>query len=106
MRGTATASPVRLYSQGLMLSIIDPKTLLFNVAFIPQFVHVELGASGLVLPAAVYLGVILIGDLMWVAFAGSARPFILKFGWLRHRVTGALFMASGLGLALARVERS
>jgi threonine/homoserine/homoserine lactone efflux protein len=100
-----SASKTRLFLQGMMLSIVNPKTLLFNVAFIPQFVRVEDGASGLLIPALVYLTVILVGDLLWVAFAGSARPAILRLGKLRHKLTGGLFVASGVGLALARVER-
>lgn len=102
---TVSASKRRLFFQGLMLSIVNPKTLLFNVAFIPQFVRVENGVGGLLVPALVYLTVILIGDLLWVAFAGSARPTVLKLGKLRHKLTGGLFMASGVGLALARVDR-
>jgi len=100
-----SASKTKLFFQGLMLSIVNPKTLLFNVAFIPQFVRVEDGASGLLVPALVYLTVILIGDLLWVTFAGSARPTILRLGKLRHKLTGGLFVASGVGLALARVDR-
>lgn len=95
----------KIFAQGLMLSILNPKTLLFNVAFIPQFVSLDGGATGLVTPALIYLSVILVGDLLWVTFAGSARPLILKLGRLRHRLTGALFVASGVGLALARVDR-
>lgn len=102
---TVSASKRRLFFQGLMLSIVNPKTLLFNVAFIPQFVRVENGVGGLLVPALVYLTVILIGDLLWVAFAGSARPTVLKLGKLRHKLTGGLFVASGVGLALARVDR-
>lgn len=95
----------KIFLQGLMLSIVNPKTLLFNVAFIPQFVSLDGGTAGLVTPALVYLSVVLVGDLLWVTFAGSARPLILKLGRLRHRLTGGLFVASGVGLALARVER-
>lgn len=95
----------KIFAQGLMLSIVNPKTLLFNVAFIPQFVSLDGGTAGLVAPALIYLGVILVGDLLWVTFAGSARPLVLKLGRLRHRLTGGLFMVSGLGLALARVDR-
>lgn len=103
--GAPSASKTRLFVQGLMLSIVNPKTLLFNVAFIPQFVSLDQGMGGLMLPAVIYLSVILVGDFLWVAFAGSARPLIVKLGHLRHRLTGALFVASGLGLALAHIER-
>ncbi len=95
----------KLFRQGLMLSIINPKTLLFNVAFIPQFVDADGGAGGLLAPAALYLSVILIGDFLWVASAGYARPAVVRLGQIRHRLTGGLFVASGLGLALSRIER-
>ncbi|MFN3169917.1 MAG: LysE family translocator [Hyphomicrobiales bacterium] len=95
----------RLFLQGLFISTLNPKTLLFHIAFLPQFVNVNAGAVGMALPMVIYLSVVLIGDLLWVTFAGSARPAIMKLGRLRHRLTGGLFMASGVGLALARVDR-
>ncbi|MEO0382159.1 MAG: LysE family translocator [Pseudomonadota bacterium] len=95
----------RMFLQGLFISMLNPKTLLFHIAFLPQFVNVNAGAVGMALPMVIYLSVVLIGDLLWVAFAGSARPAILKLGKLRHKLTGGLFIASGVGLALARVDR-
>lgn len=102
---TGAGSHGKLFRQGLMLSIINPKTLLFNVAFIPQFVDADAGAAGLLAPAALYLCVILVGDFLWVVCAGYARPAIQRLGGLRHRLTGGLFFAAGVGLALARVDR-
>ncbi|MEQ8658541.1 MAG: LysE family translocator [Hyphomicrobiales bacterium] len=95
----------RMFLQGLFISTLNPKTLLFHIAFLPQFVNVDAGGVGLALPMVIYLSVVFVGDLLWVAFAGSARPMIMKLGRLRHRLTGGLFVASGVGLALARVER-
>ncbi len=95
----------RMFLQGLFISTLNPKTLLFHIAFLPQFIDVNAGAVGLALPMVIYLGIILIGDMLWVTFAGSARPAILRLGRLRHKLTGGLFMASGVGLALARVDR-
>ena len=101
-----TASPRhRLFAQGVLISTLNPKTLLFNIAFLPQFVSADSGTTGLLMPAAIYLSVIVVGDLLWVAFAGSARPLIAKLGHVRHRLTGSLFIASGVGLAFARAER-
>ena len=97
--------PGVLFRQGLLLAVINPKTLIFNAAFLPQFVSPQAGAGGLMLAAGVYLGVIFTGDMIWTATAQSARPALLRLGRIRHRLTGGLFIGAGIGLALSRVER-
>lgn len=106
MRDTsATQKPLRVvFWQGVLLAMINPKTLLFNAAFLPQFVKTDSGSTALLLAAILYLCVIMIGDLVWVVSAQSAKPVIAKLGRLRHRLTGCLFFGAGVGLALARVE--
>ncbi|MGH1465682.1 MAG: LysE family translocator [Cognatishimia sp.] len=94
-----------LFWQGLLLATINPKTLIFNAAFLPQFVAPDSGSSALLLTATIYIAVIMIGDLVWAASAQTARPMIAKLGRLRHKLTGVLFFGSGIGLALARVDR-
>ncbi len=102
----ASRKPLRIiFWQGLLLAIINPKTLLFNAAFLPQFVAPGAGSTALLTAAMIYLAVIFAGDMLWAASAQSARPAILRLGRLRHRLTGALFVTSGLGLALARTDR-
>jgi threonine/homoserine/homoserine lactone efflux protein len=91
--------------QGLLLAVINPKTLMFNAAFLPQFVAAEAGPGALPAVAALYLGVLFAGDMVWALSAQSARGVLARLGRLRHRLTGALFIGAGLGLALARVER-
>lgn len=103
---TASRRPLHvLFWQGLLLAVINPKTLLFNAAFLPQFVNQHGGPNALLVPAVLYLGVILAGDLIWASTAHRARPMIMTLGRLRHRLTGCLFIGSGIGLALARTER-
>lgn len=94
-----------LFLQGLMLASVNPKTLLFNAAFLPQFVSADAGSQALLTAAVIYLGVFVLGDLAWAATAQVARPLILELGRLRHRLTGCLFFGSGIGLALARTDR-
>lgn len=103
---TASQKPLKaLFWQGLLLATINPKTLIFNAAFLPQFVSAEAGSFGLLAVAAIHLGVIFLGDLVWAASAQWARPLVMKLGPLRHRLTGCLYFGSGIGLALARIER-
>ena len=93
-----------LFWQGLILATINPKTLLFNAAFLPQFLDSGSGRNELLLAAGVYLTVLLLGDLLWAAFAGVARPVISRFATIRDRITGCIFVGSGVGLGLARIE--
>jgi threonine/homoserine/homoserine lactone efflux protein len=89
--------------RGLGLAVINPKTLLFNAAFLPQFVGQSMQVTTqLVVLSGVFLVTIGIGDSLWVAFAGSARKWFGKFGRLRNRVTGGFLVGAGVGLALAR----
>ena len=102
----ASRKPARnLFLQGLLLASVNPKTLLFNAAFLPQFVSGHAGSQSLLTAAVIYLGIFFFGDLAWAATARSARPLIMKLGRLRHRLTGCLFVGSGIGLALSRVDR-
>ena len=86
-----------------LIAVINPKTLLFNAAFLPQFVRGSDGAAGeLAMVTAVFLAVIVIGDALWAVFAASARQWLGRFGSLRNRVTGGFLVGAGLGLALSR----
>ncbi|MFA3918567.1 LysE family translocator [Ruegeria hyattellae] len=101
----ATDRPIAaVFWQGLFLAVINPKTLLFSAAFLPQFVSPQAGGQGLALAAGIYLIVIFIGDLAWVAMAQSARRSVLRLGQWRHRLTGSFFIVAGLGLAVARSD--
>lgn len=94
-----------LFFQGLFFAIANPKTLVFIAAFLPQFTGDVPTAGHLAMAASVYLTIVFFGDLLWVAAASISRPLVLQLGRLRHRLTGALFIGAGVGLALARVER-
>ncbi|MES0824972.1 LysE family translocator [Ruegeria sp. SCP11] len=102
----ASGKPLKtLFWQGLFLATINPKTLIFNATFLPQFVAPGSGSGALLVTAAIYLAVIFFGDLIWAASAQTARPLLAKLGRLRHKLTGVLLFGSGVGLALARVDR-
>jgi threonine/homoserine/homoserine lactone efflux protein len=89
--------------RGFALAVINPKTLLFNAAFLPQFVAAGDGVtSQLILLATVYLAVIVIGDALWALFASSARRFFTRFRHLRNKVTGGFMLGAAAGLALSR----
>ncbi|GHB43521.1 transporter [Pseudovibrio japonicus] len=102
----ASTTPLsRLFWQGMLLAMINPKTLIFSAAFLPQFVADQSATYALAQPALLYLAVVLCGDLCWAALARSATPLFRSIGHLRNKLTGLLFIGSGVGLALARFER-
>lgn len=93
----------RTFWRGFGLAIVNPKTLLFNAAFLPQFVGNTAGAgTELLVVAAIFLLVILVGDALWAVFAASARRWLGSSGSLRNRIAGGFLVGAGLGLAVSR----
>lgn len=92
-----------LFWRGCMIAALNPKTLLFNAAFLPQFVVADGGvASQLAVVAAVFLVVLIIGDMLWALMADSAKRVLGRYSLARNRITGGFLLIAGLGLALRR----
>jgi len=97
------ASPARLFTQGFLVSLTNPKVLLFYVAFFPQFID----------PAGPLALQLLVLSLTFVAIAATldsgfalagsrARGLFVGRGKLLNRLTGGFLVGAGLGLALVR----
>jgi threonine/homoserine/homoserine lactone efflux protein len=99
---SAVAARPAVFWRACLIAAINPKTLLFNAAFLPQFLPAGAGAGQFLLIATVFLGVLLVGDMLWAAFASSARRLLVRYGRLRNRLTGGFLLAAGVGLALSR----
>ena len=100
--GKVVAAPA-MFWRGCTVAAVNPKTLLFNAAFLPQFVASGGSAAGqLAIVAAVFLTVLLVGDMLWAMFAGGARGLLVTHAATRNRVTGGFLVAAGIGLALSR----
>ena len=104
IRAAAPAGLRRVYLRGALVNTLNPKTALFFMAFLPQFVdprrgHVpeQVAALGLTF---ILLG--LVSDSTWAMLAGTLGPRLRAGGRLvrwQPRVSGCLFI--GLGLAAA-----
>jgi threonine/homoserine/homoserine lactone efflux protein len=93
----------RIYSRALLVSLTNPKTLLFTSAFFSQFIDPARPAGPQVaLLSAVFLILALAVDGTWAVLAGRARFLLARHGRLRNRISGSLLVGAGLGLALAR----
>ncbi|GGJ19262.1 LysE family translocator [Deinococcus roseus] len=90
----------RIFTQGIIVNALNPKTALFFVAFLPQFVHPQAGP--------VLNQILLLGGIFVVLGVTSDSIVALLSGWLGKRlqsnpvfmkrqkyVSGGIYMALG-----------
>jgi threonine/homoserine/homoserine lactone efflux protein len=94
-----------VFLNGFLVSATNPKTLLFYAAFFPQFVAADHRAGQLWLLAATFLVLAAVIDCGWALLAGRLRGVLASHSRLRGRMTGAVLIAAGAGLAVARGGR-
>lgn len=100
------AGLAKVFLQGLLTNVLNPKVALFFLAFLPQFIDAQAPDKAL---AFVALGLIFnVNGTLWnlfvAAMAASAGSRVggRAAAWLR-RIAGGLFV--GLGIRLALAER-
>ena len=95
----------RLYSQGLVVNLLNPKTIVFIFAFIPQFVDVGAGHVWLqiLLLGLTFAGLGLMSDSLYAIVAGTVAdrlrgtPLVSRVErWLGGTVLIGLGVASAL----------
>jgi threonine/homoserine/homoserine lactone efflux protein len=99
----ASRSARRIFFQGFVVSLTNPKTLLFYGAFFPQFVNPQIGLIGqLVLLSATFLVIAVLLDSCWALAGSRLRGLLSLRGRLRNRLAGGFYFAAAVGLAGAR----
>jgi len=92
-----------LYTRALLVSLTNPKLLLFYGAFFPQFISVARPAGlQIALLSATFIVVSATVDSSWALMAARARRVLASHGRLRNRITGGLLIAAGAALGVAR----
>jgi len=96
----------RAFAQGIVVNVLNPKTALFFLAFLPQFVDrnaphpaLQIAFLGLLFAA---LG--LITDSLWALAAGTAGGLLRRsrrFVRVQRYVTGTVYVGLGVATALA-----
>ena len=103
--GAQRKSASLMLRQAVLVSLSNPKALLFYGAFFPQFIAPN-RAIGPQLAVLCTTYLILAGgiDSLWALAAGRMRAALARHARARNRVSGALLMGAGAGLACARAK--
>ena len=98
---------LRIYRQGVLTNVLNPKVALFFLSFLPQFIHPE-SAHGPI-PFLILGGTFMVTGFLWclfLAYSASIMTTALrnneKIGKFMQKVSGAVFIGLGLQLALKR----
>jgi threonine/homoserine/homoserine lactone efflux protein len=98
----------RLYAQGVVVNVLNPKTALFFLAFLPQFVDrdgsvaLQVGVLGLL-----FATIALLSDLSYALLSDALAGRVRRSGRaarLRRFATGGIFVV--LGVTAAAAHRS
>lgn len=96
----------RVFRQGVIVNLLNPKLALFFFAFLPQFVDPARGPVGLQM---LFFGGLLVAmgftsDSLYALLAGAVRGWLREtraFAWGQRYVTGTVYIALGAVAALA-----
>jgi threonine/homoserine/homoserine lactone efflux protein len=96
----------RAYAQGALVNALNPKTALFFLAFLPQFVHPSRGpvAAQTVTLGLVFIVLAAASDCTYALLAGSLASRLRDhraFARRRRYLTGGVYVALGVGAASA-----
>jgi len=100
----------RVFLEGLLVNLLNPKTALFILALLPQFVEPARGAAG---PQILLLGGILaslglLSDGTYAFASGSIGSWLRNrrsIAGVQRRVSAAIYAALGIGTALLGERR-
>ncbi|WP_454639094.1 LysE family translocator [Bacillus mycoides] len=92
----------KIYLQGLLTSLMNPKVSLFFIAFLPQFIDTK--ASG-PMPFIILGITFTVTGLLWCLFVAYFSSYVTKklrgnqkVGMILNKVTGMIFIGMGLKL--------
>jgi threonine/homoserine/homoserine lactone efflux protein len=96
----------RAFAQGIVVNVLNPKTALFFLAFLPQFVDADAAHPALQIAVLGLLFAVLglVTDSLWALAAGTAGGLLRgsrRFVRAQRYVTGTVYVGLGVATAFA-----
>jgi len=106
--GVSASTPrslYRLFTHGVLVSVLNPKIGIFFLAFLPQFVEPSRGPvpQQVLLLGLIYVALALVTDSAYAILAGNLRPWLggrVMQGPLPRYASGVVYLGLGVSTAL------
>ena len=110
-RTAQQVKPSRLFTQGFVVNLLNPKTALFFLAFLPQFVDPSRGSVALqvVVLGLIFTGLAVVSDSVYALLAGTARHLLsgsAAAARTQKYLAGVTYVVLGITTALSGSGRS
>ena len=97
----------RRFGQGVVVNILNPKTALFFLAFLPQFVDADRGEvwSQVVVLGLVFVALGLVSDSAYAIAGDAAGSLLRRRETAMRRISGTIYVGLGVVTALTGSHR-
>ena len=98
----------KIYRQGVITNVLNPKVALFFLSFLPQFIDPNQGnVTSFLLLGLIYVFICTVWYLIFAGFS-SAIAMVFKKNpvWIRtiNKISGSIFVGLGLHLAFSKTD--
>jgi threonine/homoserine/homoserine lactone efflux protein len=94
----------RIFADGFLVALLNPKTAIFFAAFLPQFLQPGAPALQTVALGAMFVAIAAVTDTLYALASGAVQPWIARASGaprLGRYVTGTAFIGLGVLTALS-----
>jgi threonine/homoserine/homoserine lactone efflux protein len=96
----APAPRSRIFRDGFMVALLNPKTAMFFAAFLPQFMNTDaVPAAQSIVLGSVFVAMAVVTDSLYVLAASAIAPFLARrrgVGAIGRHVSGCTFIGLGI----------